>query len=176
MLSDYCASMTHSLKSILYQDLQFSVYTSNRIQNYLIESINQVIKRQFKNTIANKKVSLIADETSDLGHHEQLSIVIRYYDSLKRCPYEQFICMKRMTQVNAQSIFDVLNDTICEYNIKWENLVSVCFDGASTMSGSTVGVQAKFKEKNPKLYFVHCYGHYLNLVLVDSIGKDNSYI
>uniref|UniRef100_A0A2S2NXT3 Zinc finger MYM-type protein 1 n=1 Tax=Schizaphis graminum TaxID=13262 RepID=A0A2S2NXT3_SCHGA len=152
---------------------QNSLYTSNRIQNDLIESINQVIKRQFKNTIANKNVSLIADETSDLGHHEQLSIVIRYYDSLKRCPYEQFICMKRMTQVNAQSIFDVLNDTICEYNIKWENLVSVCFDGASTMSGSTAGVQAKFKEKNPKLYFVHCYGHCLNLVLVDSIGKDN---
>jgi len=52
-------------------------------------------------------------------------------------------------------------------------LVSVCFDGASTMSGSTAGVQAKFKEKNPRLYFVHCYGRCLNLVMVDSIGKDN---
>jgi len=88
---------------------------------------------------------LIADETSDLGHHEQLSIGIRYYDSQKRCPYK--------SQVNAQSIFDVLSDTICEYDIKWENLVSVCFDGASTMSGSTAGVQAKFKEKKSKTIF-----------------------
>lgn len=55
--------------------------------------------------------------------------------------------MKQRTQVNAQSIFDVLSDTICEYNIKWYNLVSVCFNGVSTMSGCTAGVQAKFKKK-----------------------------
>jgi len=48
--------------------------------------------------------------------------------------------MKQMTHVNAQSIFDVLIDTICEYNIKWENLFLVCFDGVSTMYGSTAGV------------------------------------
>jgi len=34
---------------------QNALYTSNQIQNGLIESINQVIKRKFKNTIANKK-------------------------------------------------------------------------------------------------------------------------
>jgi len=83
--------------------------------------------------------------------------------------------MKRMTQVlvNVQSIFDVLSDIICEYNIEWENLVSVCLDEVSTMSSSTAGVQAKYKRKNLRLYFIHCYGYCLNLVLVDSIKKDN---
>lgn len=52
-------------------------------------------------------------------------------------------------------------------------MVSVCFDGASTMSGNTTGVQTKFKKKNPKLCIVNCYGHCLNLVLVDSIGRDD---
>lgn len=51
--------------------------------------------------------------------------------------------------------------------------LSTCFDGAATMSGSITGVQTKFKKKNPKSFFVHCYGHCLNLILVDSIGKDN---
>lgn len=41
------------------------------------------------------------------------------------------------------------------------------------MSGSLNGVQAKFKEKNDKTVFVHCYGHCLNLVLVDSLGRQN---
>lgn len=41
------------------------------------------------------------------------------------------------------------------------------------MAGSTAGVQAKFKEKNKKTFFVHCYGHCLNLILVDSVGHQN---
>jgi len=104
---------------------QNGLYTSNRIQNDIILSVNQVLKKQFQSTISNIKVSIIADETSDCGHHEQLSIVVRYYDTQKRCPYEQCICIKRITSVNAQNIFNVLSDTIHEYNIKWKNLVSV---------------------------------------------------
>ncbi|XP_060846280.1 zinc finger MYM-type protein 1-like [Rhopalosiphum padi] len=149
------------------------LYTSNRIQNDLISSINLVIRKQLQDIITDRKISLIADETSDIGHHEQLSIVLRYFDETKNCPIEQFLCLKRMTSVDAQSIFDKMSDVVQEYGIKWENVVSICFDGASTMSGSTGGVQAKFKEKNNNSFFVHCYGHCLNLVLVDSIGRHN---
>lgn len=128
---------------------QNALYTSNRIQNDLILLINQVIKRQLKDMFVNEKVSIIADETSDIGHHEQLSIVVRYFNKLKNCPVEQFICMKRI----KKSIFNLLTDFIQDYNIKWDNIVSVCFDGASSMSGCTGGVQAKFKEKNPNTFF-----------------------
>jgi len=69
--------------------------------------------------------------------------------------------------------FDKMSDVAQEYGIKWENVVSICFDGASTMSGSTGGVQGKIKEKNNRSFFVHCYGHCLNHVLVDSIGRHN---
>jgi len=72
-------------------------YTSNHIQNDLISSINLVIKRQLKDMILNEKVSLIADETSDIGHHEQFkSIVLRYFIKHTKCPVEQFICMKQI--------------------------------------------------------------------------------
>jgi len=128
---------------------------------------------QLKDAILNEKVSLIADETSDIGHHEQLSIVIRYFNKHTNCPVEQFICLKRMTAVDVQSIFSSLHDIIQEYGIKWENIVAVCFDGASTMSGCANDVQAKFKQKNVNTFFVHCYGHCLNLVLADSVGRNN---
>jgi len=78
-----------------------------------------------------------------------------------------------MMTVDATSKFNVLNDVVEEYEIEWENVISTCFDGTATMSGSITGVQTKFKEKNPKSFFVYCYSHYLNLILVDSIGKDN---
>lgn len=45
----------------------------------------------------------------------------------------------------------------------------MCFDGAASMAGSISGVQAKCKEENSKILYVHCYAHYLNLSLINSI-------
>jgi len=150
-----------------------SIYCSYYIQNDLIASISIVIKRQLKVAVINEKVAIMADETSNVGHHEQLSVIIRYFNKFKIRPIEQFVCMKRMMTVDATNIFNALNEVVEDYEIKWENVISTCFDGAATMSGSITGVQTKFKEKNPKSFFVHCYVHCLNLILVDSIGKDN---
>jgi len=161
------------LKSHLDSGPKNSSYCSNLIQNDLILSVSNVIKNQFREKIRNQNVSIIADETSDIGHHEQLSVVIRYFDNFKKCPVEQFICMKRIMSIDSETIFNTLRDVISEYDIKWESVVSMCFDGAATMSGSLSGVQARFKEKNEKSLFVHCYGHCLNLILVDSVGRDN---
>lgn len=94
------------------------MYTINHIQNDLISSINLVIKRQLKDMILNEKVSSIADETSDIGHHEQLSIVLRYFNKQTKYPVEQFVCMKRTNAVDVQTIFSSLSDIIHEYNIK----------------------------------------------------------
>lgn len=52
----------------------------------------------------------------------------------------------------------------------------MCFDGAATMAGSANGVQRKCKEKNLKIFHVHCHAHCLNLVLVDSIGRKNTIV
>jgi hypothetical protein len=41
------------------------------------------------------------------------------------------------------------------------------------MAGYVTRVLAKFKEKNINTFIVHCYGHCLNLVFVDSVGRQN---
>lgn len=44
--------------------------------------------------------------------------------------------------------------------------------GEVSMFESSSGVQARFKEKNEKLLFVHCYRRWFNLILIDSIGRE----
>jgi hypothetical protein len=51
----------------------------------------------------------------------------------------------------------------------WTSVISVCFDGASTMSVSIGGVQSKCKIENKNILYVHCYAHCLNLALVDAV-------
>lgn len=144
-------------------------YTSNHIQNDLITALHNIILRNIVASVHGKKISLIADETSDVGHTEQMSVVIRFFDEDKNCAVERFICLQSLTKQNANSVFQKLNDVLTGFlKMDWTSVISVCFDGASTMSGCNNGVQAKCKEMRNEIMFVHCYAHCLNLVLVDA--------
>ncbi|XP_060879141.1 uncharacterized protein LOC132951337 [Metopolophium dirhodum] len=114
-------------------------------------------------------LSIMADETLDVGHHEQMSVIIRYFDEEKCQPMEHFIGLRRLLSVTSEAIFNSLSIQISNLNIEWKSVIAVCFDEASAMSGKFNGVQAKVKELNPNISYVHCYGHCLNLVLVDCL-------
>ena len=47
-------------------------------------------------------------------------------------------------------------------------IVAQAYDGASVMSGSQNGVQAKVRERHSAAVYTHCMAHRLNLVLVES--------
>lgn len=116
----------------------------------------------------------MADETSDCGHHEQMSVIVRYCDDIINSPVEYFVCMMRLTAVDSQSIFDSLSSIVeKQLGLSWLDGVAVCYDGAATMAGCSNGVQSKCKEINSKIFYVYCHAHCLNLVLVDSIARKN---
>ena len=145
-------------------------YLSNRIQNDILKSIANVMFRHMERELRNIPFSIMADETSDVAHHEQMAIVFRYHTSgtQSHYPVERFVSLRRLEKTNAESIFNEINQLIEDMNLNWNRVVSVCFDGASSMAGEFTGVQARCKAKNNDIVFVHCYGHCLNLVLVDS--------
>ena len=53
-----------------------------------------------------------------------------------------------------------------------ENIRGQGYDGCSTMSGCYSGVQARVRDICESAYFVHCYAHRLNLVIVDTCSKN----
>jgi len=152
-----------------------ATYISNRIQNDILNSIENTMLRLIISNVQNKPVSIIPDDTTDIGHHEQMSIVVRYFDDDTFKSIEKFVGLQRLKLVDSQSIFNELSMVLKSVKIKWGDVVSVCFDGASTMSGCISGVQAKCKEVNSSIMYVHCYAHCLNLILVDACTsrKDN---
>lgn len=84
----------------------------------------------------------MADETSDCGYHEQMSVIVRYYDDFINSPVEYFIRVKRPTAVDVQSIFDSPSFIVeKQLGFSWLDVIAVCFDGAATMAGSANGVQ-----------------------------------
>lgn len=68
------------------------------------------------------------------------------------------------SQVIAGEIIKFLN----ENDLPLKYIRGQGFDGASNMSSSNVGVQARIKEHSPLATYIHCSGHSLNLVLSKS--------
>ncbi len=147
-------------------------YSSATSQNELIESLHNVMFRSIVKSLCGKKVSLMADETTDLGHYEQFSVIVRFFDDESGGPTETYTSIRKLDHVDAESIFKELDSVVNELELEWSDVIAVCFDGASTMSGYLSGVQARCKEKNPNILYVHCYAHCLNLVLVDACTSD----
>ncbi|KAE9536311.1 hypothetical protein AGLY_007100 [Aphis glycines] len=146
-----------TLKDHLTNGPQNALYTSGKIQNDIITSISNIILRKISHSVQNKLVSIMADETSDCGHHEQIAIVLRFFDDKLNSPVEHLVAIRRLTSVDTQAIFNELKVVLSELKVNWKNVLSVCFDGVAAMSESVSGVQMRCKElnRNIELFTTH---------------------
>lgn len=65
--------------------------------------------------------------------------------------------------MDAQSISDALISTLLKWGLDMSCLVAQGYDGASVMSSSKNGVQAKVAAQYPNATYVHCRSQVLNL-------------
>ncbi|KAF0725460.1 zinc finger MYM-type protein 1-like, partial [Aphis craccivora] len=147
-------------------------YTSNLIQNDILEAAAIVVGRNIVNEIkiGSDIFSIIADEARDIGKEEQMSLCIRYVsDCIIKERFLDFILLK---DLDAQSLCNTIHKFLVSINLDITKCIAQSYDGASVMPGCNNGVQAKIRElsKNACPY-VHCYAHRLNLVLVDTAKK-----
>jgi hypothetical protein len=55
------------------------------------------------------------------------------------------------------------------FSLPVENLRGQCYDGASSMSEQFKGVRARLQALQPKVLYVHCFAHSLNLCIQDAV-------
>ena len=70
--------------------------------------------------------------------------------------------------MDAQTIADALLSTLKQWGANSAILVGQGCDGASVMSSSKNGVQAKIAKVFPNATYVHCRSHVLNLAISSS--------
>ena len=94
----------------------------------------------------------MADEVTDYANLEQVSIVIRFVDRVKEIREEflGFLTLERITG-------DVLSSALLSWLQTHEIDITFCrgqgYDGASCMSSSNVGVQAKSHQLKNRFLF-----------------------
>ena len=140
-----------------------ALYTS---KNEMIDAIGSAIEDQIIHKIQTAKFfTILADEVTDCSNLEQVSIVIRFVDSDKNIR-EDFLSFVTVERITGEALATALLSWLESRNID----VSFCrgqgYDGASNMSSSIAGVQARIRSVSPMAFYTHCQSHQLNLCVV----------
>ena len=110
----------------------------------------------------------MAGECADVTNEEQLVIWFRWVDENLEV-HEDFVGLHPLSDTKADTIVNIILDTIQRMGLKMENASRQCYDGASTMAGVKNGIAAKIKLLNDTALYTHCNGHALNLTLNECI-------
>lgn len=115
-----------------------------------------------------KCFTVMADETTDISHMEQVSICLRYVDEDEGGIREDFLAFLPTVDLTGNGFAKLILSSLQGNGINCEFLVGQGYDGAAAMSGYLHGAQACILEDHPMALFVHCSAHSLNLALSNS--------
>ncbi|XP_028666004.1 general transcription factor II-I repeat domain-containing protein 2-like [Erpetoichthys calabaricus] len=138
------------------KDMPLSART---VHDRTIMMANQIEATQVKDINAAPFFSLALDESTDVSHLSQFSMIARYAvgDTLRE---ESLAVLPMKGATRGEDLFKSFTELAKEKNLPMDKLISVCTDGAPCMVGKNRGFVALLREheKRPILSF-HCILH-----------------
>lgn len=143
-----------------------ATFISKTTQNELIDICGELILQKILNSVKESRFfSILADETTDVGTIEQMSLSIRYWDITTKKIREDFVGFVEARGLSGEFLADLIEENLKKLGLKIENMRGQGYDGSSNMAGKFKGVQARIKEKQALAIYMHCASHKLNLAI-----------
>ena len=170
----FLCSSDKSFKNQLESAPKNASYLSPNIQNQCIDIIGSLITNKIVLDIGNSPYAILFDETTDISCCEQMSIVVRYFDS--NCNMQERLlkfvdCYKNLPEnefsLSGKNIGAIVEKEMRKIGLNILNCVGFGTDGASVMTSSEIGAVSCLKKSAKNSVHIICLAHCLNL----SIGK-----
>ncbi|XP_062197361.1 uncharacterized protein LOC133900270 [Phragmites australis] len=139
--------------------------TSHKIQKDLTESCAIEIREVIKEEIGDKCFSVLIDESRDISIAEQMAVIVRFVNN-KGMVVERFLGLKHVEDTTSNALKKALLEMLADYGLSVAKLRGQGYDGASNMRGEFNGLQKQIRDENPYAFYVHCFAHQLQLVIV----------
>nr|XP_026494845.1 zinc finger MYM-type protein 1-like [Vanessa tameamea] len=144
-------------------------YIGKNIQNELIQEMASHVKSEIVGKIIhNKYYCIILDCTRDVSCVEQLSIIIRFFNTKTAEIEEHFIGFIAVEKTTAESLTNYIITELEQLGISLQNCRGQGYDNGVNMRGEISGVQKCIIEINPLAYVLPCGSHSWNLILGDA--------
>jgi hypothetical protein len=114
---------------------------------------------------------LLVDESADVSDKEQMAVVLRYVDKYGVLK-EILIGVVHVSETTALCLKSNIDKLFIKYKLSWKQVRGQGYDGASNMRGEFNGLRALIMKENNSAYYVHCFAHQLQLVIV-AVSKKN---
>src|SRR5215469_15976066 len=167
LLGKYDSCLNEHLRCIKNDEIH-DHYLGNIIQNEIINLIGEAaLKKIINNVQQSKYYSIILDCTSDAGHQEQMTMILRICN-ISSTPVEineYFVGFLAINDSTGSGLAEECIKKLDDLNLRLENCRGQGYDNGANMKGCNRGVQKRLLELNPKSFYVPCGCHSLNLVL-----------
>jgi hypothetical protein len=87
---------------------------------------------------------------------------------------ERFIALHHVKDTTSEALKNALYFILDRYKLSISRIRGQGYDGASNMRGEFNGLQRKILDENPHAFYVHCYAHRLQLVIVSVASSCSS--
>ena len=109
--------------------------------------------------------SILVDECRDASTKEQMGLVIRYLNT-KGNVIESFFGIVHVTSTCSLSLKEAIDSLLAKHKLSVSRIRGQGYDGASNMRGEFNGLKSLILKDNSSAYYIHCFAHQLQLVLV----------
>ncbi|XP_047249242.1 zinc finger BED domain-containing protein 5 [Girardinichthys multiradiatus] len=156
---------------------------SNNTIGRRINDISKDIEEQLNDKVRDSRFALQMDEATDSNKDCLLITYVRFIDG-DDMREELLFCKQVPDRATAEELFKIIDSYLKEVNLKWEDCVGICTDGAQAMAGKRGGLQALIKRVSPDVQWTDCMIHHeplaskqlsseLNEVITDVIATVN---
>jgi hypothetical protein len=83
---------------------------------------------------------------------------------------ERFLGLKHVEDTTSKALKKALTEILAAHGLPIARLRGQGYDGASNMRGEFNGLQKQIRDENPYAFYVHCFAHQLQLIIV-SVAK-----
>ena len=84
---------------------------------------------------------------------------------------ERFLGIQHVPNTSSAALKKALLEVFRKHGLLIARLRGQGYDGASNMRGEFNGLKKLIRDENPYAFYVHCFAHQLQLIVVAQIGR-----
>ncbi|RID49995.1 LOW QUALITY PROTEIN: hypothetical protein BRARA_H00754 [Brassica rapa] len=138
---------------------------SQVIQKDIVHCFAQEVLKSIMEEIDHGVFGLMVEESADVSNKEQMAIVFRFVDK-SGLVKERFVGVTHVKETSSLSLKSAVDDLFAKHGLNLKQLRGQGYDGASNMKRQFNGLRALVARENSSAYYVHCFAHQLQLVVV----------
>ncbi|XP_022856185.1 zinc finger MYM-type protein 1-like [Olea europaea var. sylvestris] len=123
------------------------------------------VRRMIREEVGDGYFCILVDEAQDASKREQMAIILRFVNG-QGILTGRYFDIKSVSDTTSSSLKDEIVNVLAQHELEVSKMRGQGYDGASNMQGAWNGLQALFLRDCPFAYYVHCFAHRLQLVLV----------